>query len=121
MRIEVLTFEGCPNAEGTGELVRQAVRLEAVDATIEFIVVNTPDDAQQMGFCGSPSVRVDGEDVEPSANSKGPYGLMCRMYRFGSEFSGKPSIAMIRAAIRRGIRTSRARKDAHDAQQFESV
>jgi hypothetical protein len=121
VRIEVLTFEGCPNAEDTREFVRQAVRLEAADATIEFIVVNTPDEAQQIRFSGSPSVRVDGEDVEPSANSKGAYGLMCRMYEFGSKFSGAPSIAMIRAAIRRGIRTSRARKDAHDAQQFESV
>jgi hypothetical protein len=103
MYIEVLTFEGCPSAESARELVRQAVRLEAADATIEFIVVNTPDLAQQMRFLGSPSIRVDGEDVEPSADSRRAYGLMCRAYRFGSEASGTPPIAMIRAAIRRGM------------------
>lgn len=116
MRIEVLTFKGCPNAESTRELVRQAVKLEAVDATIEFIDVNTPEVAQQMRFLGSPSVRIDGEDVEPLANSRAAYGLMCRTYRVGSEFSGKPPIAMILAAIRRRITADLARKDTDNAQ-----
>ncbi len=115
MHIEVLTFEGCPNAEGTGELVRQAVQLEVADATIEFIEVDSPGVAQAMRFFGSPSVRIDGEDVEPSANSSGAYGLTCRMYRVGSKSYGKPPIAMIRAAIRRGIKADLARKDTDNA------
>ena len=43
MHIEMLTFEGCRNAESARELVRRAVQVEAVDATIEFIEVNTRD------------------------------------------------------------------------------
>jgi hypothetical protein len=121
LRIEVLTFEGCPNAESTRELVRQAVQLEAVDATLEFIDVETWDVAQQMRFLGSPSVRVDGEDVEASANSRGAYGLMCRTYRLGSEFPGIPPIAMIRAAIRRATTADLARKDSDNAQRCESA
>jgi hypothetical protein len=101
VRIEVLTFDGCPNAESTRELVREVARLEAVDARIEFVDVNTPDVARQLRFLGSPSVRIDGEDVEPYANSRTVHGLMCRTYRVGSESSGMPPIAMIRAAIRR--------------------
>lgn len=112
MRIEVLTFDGCPNAESTRELVRQAARLEVVDATIEFVDVNTPDVARQLRFLGSPSVRVDGEDVEPSANFRSAYGLMCRTYRVDSESSGKPAIGMIRAAIRRGNQ-NRSRKKGY--------
>lgn len=121
LRIEVLTFEGCPNAEGTRERVRQAVQLEAVDATIEFVAVNTPERAQQIRFLGSPSVRVDGKDVEPSPNPTGAYGLMCRMYRAGSEATGMPPIAMIRAAIRRTIAADFARKDTDNAQRGESA
>lgn len=109
MRIEVLTFEGCPNAESTRELVRQAVQSEAVEATIEFIEVDSPALAQELRFLGSPSVRIDGEDIESSANSSSECGLTCRMYRVGSESYGKPPIAMIRAAIRRGI-TARLEK-----------
>jgi hypothetical protein len=95
--------------------------LEAVDATIEFIDVNTRDVAQQMRFLGSPSVRVNGDDVEASANLGGAYGLMCRTYRLGSESHGKPPIAMIRAAIRRAIAADLARKDTDNAQHYESA
>jgi hypothetical protein len=101
MRVEVLTFQGCPHADATRELVKQAVRLEAVDAAIHFIEVGTPELAQQMRFLGSPSVRVDGEDVEPSAIDRAAYGFMCRTYCCGSEVAETPSIEMIRAAIRR--------------------
>jgi hypothetical protein len=109
MRIEVLTFEGCPNANTTRELVLQALRLEAVDAPIDFIEVDSPEVAQHVRFLGSPSVRVDGEDVEPSANRRAGYGLMCRTYRYGTGAFGTPSIEMIRAAIRR--RTSASESD----------
>ncbi len=115
MHIEVLTFEGCRNAESARELVRRAVQVEAVDATIEFIEVNTRDVAQQIRFLGSPSVRVDGEDVEPSADSRAEYGLMCRTYRVGSGSFGVPPIAMIRSAIRRGIEEVLRRRDTDDA------
>jgi hypothetical protein len=101
MRIEILTFEGCPNADATGELVRQAVRSEGVDAEIEYVKVETPSLAERLRFLGSPSVRVDGEDVEPLANDRTSYGLMCRTYDYGAEAAGTPSIAMIRAAILR--------------------
>ncbi len=100
MRIEILTFEGCPNAETTRELVQHAVKLENVDAAIELINVETADLAKQLRFLGSPSVRVDGQDVESAANDRTGYGLMCRTYATGSEFSGTPSMEMIRAAIR---------------------
>lgn len=101
MRIEILTFEGCPNADVTRELVRKAVRSEAVDAEIEYINVETAELAQRLRFLGSPSVRVDGDDVELSANGRTSYGLMCRTYAYGPEVAGAPPIAMIRAAILR--------------------
>jgi hypothetical protein len=100
MRIEVLTFEGCPNAAATRDLVRQAVRLEAVDAAVDFIEVDSLEVAQRARFLGSPSVRVDGEDVERSAKHRTGYGLMCRTYSYGAGAFGTPSIEMIRTAIR---------------------
>jgi hypothetical protein len=103
MHIEILTFEGCPHAGATLELVKEAVRSEAVDAEIEFVEVGTPDLAQRLRFLGSPSVRIDGEDVEWPANDRTAYGLMCRTYLGGREVAGTPSIAMIRAAIRRRV------------------
>jgi hypothetical protein len=101
MRIEILTFSGCPNAYPTRELVRQAIRIEGVDAQLLFIDVDSPDAASRLRFLGSPSVRVDGEDIEASANDRTGYGLMCRTYSGGAGVAGTPSIDMIREAIRR--------------------
>ncbi|MHB8433092.1 MAG: DF family (seleno)protein [Candidatus Tyrphobacter sp.] len=101
MRVEVLTFEGCPNAEATRDLVRQAMRLEGVDAAVDCVEVNSPEAARDARFLGSPSVRIEGEDVEPSASERTAYGLMCRTYQCATGVSGTPSIETIRAAIRR--------------------
>lgn len=101
MRIEILAFEGCPNANPTEDVVREALRLESIDAAIDLIEVDAPDLAHQLRFLGSPSVRVEGEDVEPSANARTAYGLMCRTYNEGNQVAGMPSVAMIRSAIRR--------------------
>ena len=103
MRIEILAFEGCPNVDATRELVRRALHSEAVDAQVEYIEVPTPDIAQRVRFLGSPSVRVDGEDVELSANDRTSYGLMCRTYAGDSGVTGTPPIAMLRAAIRHHV------------------
>lgn len=103
MRVEVLSFEGCPNAEATRDLVRQAMRLEDVDAPIAFIEVDNSEAAQHMRFLGSPSVRVNGDDVEPSAIQRTEYGVMCRTYCNGSGATGTPPIDMIRKALRRGV------------------
>jgi len=103
MRIDILTFDGCPNAGPTRALVREAVRLEAVLAEMHFIDVPNLDLAERLRFLGSPSVRVDGEDIEPSAKHQTEYGLMCRTYSYGTDATGTPTIAMIRAAIRRHI------------------
>jgi hypothetical protein len=101
MHIEILTFEGCPNAGRTRDAVEQAVRLEGADAIVDDREVDTPALAEHLRFLGSPSVRIDGQDVEPSALERTGYGLMCRVYDHGAVVTGAPSVAMIRAAIRR--------------------
>jgi hypothetical protein len=44
---------------------------------------------------GSPSVRIDGLDIEPSARQRTAFGMMCRTYESG----GVPSEDLIRSAI----------------------
>jgi hypothetical protein len=109
LRIEILSFEGCPNADAACEIVREAARFEGVNAEIESVEVATSDLAERLRFLGSPSVRVEGEDVEPSADTRTAYGLMCRTYNHGTDVSGVPPIAMVREAIRRHVRTRKSR------------
>ncbi len=100
IRIEILTFEGCPNAEIARDRVRAALEAEALDAEICEVEVGSAECAQKLRFLGSPSVRVSGRDVEPYT-AHAAYGLMCRTYRNGDEVQGAPSVATIRKALRR--------------------
>jgi hypothetical protein len=96
-----LSFEGCPNAGQMRDAVEQAVRLKNAGASIENREVDAPAPAERLCFLGSPSVRINGEDVEPSDLERTGYGMMCRMDDHGTAVTGEPSVAMIRAAVRR--------------------
>lgn len=69
MRIELLYFDGCPNHERF--LPRLHELLDRADITHEFQMrrVESIEDAERERFLGSPTLRVDGRDVEPGADS----------------------------------------------------
>ncbi len=96
MKIEVLYFEDCPNYIPTRDLVHDVVNTLKIDATIEQIAVEGPDHAQDLRFLGSPSIRVNGRDIEPGANERVNFGYSCRTYETG----GTPPRAMLEAALR---------------------
>src|SRR5690242_4538414 len=100
MKIELLYFDECPNHGPTLERVKDALRQERQDADV--VEVNMRDDAtaQSLGFLGSPTVRIDGLDIEPSARLSKHFGLMCRTYTDGGKQAGIPPLDMIRAALR---------------------
>src|SRR5258707_482763 len=99
MRIEVLYFEGCPNHEPAVERVQQVLKEEAVSAEVLQVNVGDASTAQQLGFLGSPSVRVNGLDVEPTARSVRDFGMMCRTYMVEGRREGLPSRDMLRRSI----------------------
>jgi hypothetical protein len=80
MRIEVLYFDGCPNHAPTVEQVKQITADLGVQERVEEIEVTSLDQAQQLRFLGSPTVRVNGVDIDPSARQRTNYGLSCRFY-----------------------------------------
>lgn len=99
LHIEILTFDGCPNAALAHERVVSALEAEGIVAKVDQINVPTPEVAQDRRFLGSPSVRVNGKDVEEHAEHRRTYGLMCRTYQNAGRMEGAPSIATIRTAL----------------------
>ena len=97
MRIELLSFAGCPSRERLLPRVRRLA--EEAGAELVLRGVETPEDAERERFLGSPTVRVDGFDVEPGAADRTDYGIKCRIYRSGGEQSATPPDDWIRAAI----------------------
>ena len=81
--IEVLYFAGCPNLEPTLTLARNVAYDLGIEPEIRQIAVDTPRDAEALAFLGSPSVRVNGRDIEPAANERTDFALGCRIYGAG--------------------------------------
>lgn len=100
MIIEILYFPDCPNYLPAVAHVQSALQEEGVSAEVKHVQVLDAATATAMRFLGSPSVRINGVDVEPSARSGSGSGLCCRTYRGGGSPEGAPSIALIRDAIR---------------------
>ena len=78
--IEVLYFDGCPSYEHAVALLRKALAAERIPAPIQLIHVETDTEACQYGFYGSPTIRVNGEDITPLPAGATPH-LACRVYR----------------------------------------
>ena len=91
MKIEILVFDGCPNIETTEKLVSETINELGIDANIEIVNVVDNDDAVAKRFLGSPSVRIDGKDLEVEEDELTQYTMRCRIYRDGDKQSGVPS------------------------------
>jgi len=100
MKVELLYFDGCPGHEALLPRLRELVAEAGhpPDA-LELRAVESLDDAERVGFLGSPSVRVNGEDVEPGAAGRDGFGLKCRIYRGQGKQSRTPPEEWIRTAL----------------------
>lgn len=106
MRIELLTFEGCPNVEETERRILAALHDEGCAADVVHVQISSTQEAFGLRFLGSPSVRINGEDIEPLARDGLTPGFACRMYASDVAAGGTPPVTMIRAAIRRHVERS---------------
>ena len=100
MKIEIFYFAGCPNHPPAVGRVLEALQQEGVSAELLQVEVKDAATACVMGFLGSPTIRIDGRDVEPAARSAQPFGLTCRTYFDDGYRAGVPPIEWIRAAVR---------------------
>jgi len=104
--IELLYWEGCPSHPQAGEELDQALReLGHADAHIAMRRVETEEEAAELGFCGSPTIRVGGADPLPPPPGE-PTGLTCRVYwTAAGRPSPTPDPDLLRAALARLIGT----------------
>lgn len=100
LRVELLYFDGCPNFERLLPRLQQLVDEHAPGNRVELRRVESPAAAEKERFLGSPTVRVEGEDVEPSASTRSDFGLKCRLYRTAGH-ADTPAEEWIVAALRR--------------------
>lgn len=95
MKIEVLYFEGCPNHQPIVNRLRNVLREDGLYDEVFEIQVKDADTARALGFFGSPTIRINGLDIEPDCRNITETGLACRRYA-----NGLPTDELIRTALR---------------------
>jgi hypothetical protein len=101
MKVEVLYFDGCPSHAELLPRLREMLDNEGIEEEIDLRRVETPEDAKRERFLGSPTVRIDGEDVDPTAKDRDDFGLECRLYRTEEGLVRTPPESWIRAKLDR--------------------
>jgi hypothetical protein len=67
MKIQVLMSPGCGHGERALKLVEEVVREHAPGEVVEVTTVATIEDATRRSFPGSPTIRVNGIDIDPES------------------------------------------------------
>jgi hypothetical protein len=99
VRIELLYWEGCPSYPEAESLLKEALKRRGIDAPIEMREVRTQEEAETLRFPGSPTIRIDGRDVDP-AGANGRPALNCRIYhRPDGRVSPVPTLEQLEAAV----------------------
>ena len=80
-RVEVPSFAGGPHVRAAVALVKQVARYTAVEVDLRLVDVPDAAAAVERRFLGSPTVRVEGRDVEPGSDDRDDLALACRVYQ----------------------------------------
>ncbi len=100
MRIELLYFDGCPGHAELRDRLPRLLEQAGVDASIEEHRIDSEEHARRERFLGSPTLRVDGHDIDPSADSRNDYGLRCRLNPSGEGLQRTPPDSWVTEALR---------------------
>jgi hypothetical protein len=103
MTLELLYLPGCPNHGGTRDLVHTVLRAEGVLIEVDEVPISNVEDASSHAFPGSPTIRVNGEDIENIPSDRLAVGFACRTYFV----DGKPQGVPPRSWLEHAIRTAR--------------
>ena len=120
LRVELLVVEDCPHLERARRDLESVLRAGILEVPIQLIYVTSQDDAEFLGFQGSPTIRINGDDVVPQPEL--PVAFGCRLYRDAEgRLTGSPPIEAIRAAVeanRRGKLEAFQREEAARIAEF---
>lgn len=101
-RVELLWFQDCPNHPAVAAMLRELLDELAPGTEIREIDATDPTVAERHRFPGSPTIRIDGRDIDPAYRDPGDYTPRCRLYRTGAGLRGLPERAWIESALRAG-------------------
>lgn len=101
MTIEFLYYPDCPSHERALEMLNQILHDEGVKDPVRILRIETQQEADKHRFIGSPTIRINQQDVDSNYSPGTPYRLTCRLYvREDGTISPLPSAESVRQAVR---------------------
>jgi hypothetical protein len=79
MKIELLYWRECPSYPEAQQLLEEVLAAHGIDRPVEVREVTSEEEAARERFPGSPTIRIDGRDIDPAGASQPP-ALTCRIY-----------------------------------------
>ncbi len=95
MKVQLLSFPGCPNARGAREVLTRALAAERMSVTVEEVDVTAAETPEPLRAWGSPTILIDGRDAAGAT----PSGSSCRLYGAAGPSRGVPSETLVRRAL----------------------
>lgn len=100
MQIRFLYFSGCPSYKQGLENLEQALKELGLKEDFEMINVDSGEKAKEYNFIGSPTIRINREDIDPKARGAKVTGYKgCRIYQTEEGLKGAPTVEMLKEAI----------------------
>jgi hypothetical protein len=112
MKIDFLYWKECPSHPEALERLKRLLAESGKSPEIRMVEVRTDEEARRLSFPGSPTIRIDGRDIDPAGAREQRAGLSCRIYH---DAAGRPGPLPSEALIREGIERGRKETDGHDA------
>ena len=120
LEVQLLATQDCPHLSQARQDLEIVLGKGIIEVPIQLVFVSGQDDAEFLGFQGSPTIRINGDDVVPQPELQVAYG--CRAYRDAEgQMIGSPPIESIRAAVdahRRGRLQEFQREEAAKVARF---
>ena len=95
--VTVLYFAGCPSWQTALERVHAAAEQADVRVGLSVVAVETQQDADRLGFTGSPTILIGGQD--PFAAPGMVPTLACRVYPTPDGLAGSPTVDQLVTAL----------------------
>lgn len=99
MRIEFLWFDDCPNHGAARELLELLLAERGIETEIEDVNVRDGETGERVKFAGSPTIRINGVDIDPGYEDTGDHTPRCRLYLTRDGLRGVPERKWIEAAL----------------------
>ncbi len=101
MQIELLYSSKCPNHDEALQNLIRVLKRNGWPAGIHSVEIKDLNQAKKVKFLGSPTIRVNGQDLEKDVEKAGNFSLDCRTYLIKGKSTSVPTEDFIEEGIKR--------------------